>query len=237
MKHVSYLLSSVLFISFLVRYYDGEVQMSQTTEKQLIQTQSKQENQSNKPKLTEWQEKLLEDLHGNYVPLSHSVLIPREGIKKIEIFLINSAIAPQVPQGADNIRRNVLEAKQDVTHPHYGSNSNFAYYQLSENTYPKVIEFINSIHATPFDNFVNDLEDKYRNRTYRDYRLLIEIQYHNQEKVEILTTQVLSVNFLLARIVQNQQSHYLVMDNKDMDMLMKYVDPKITTWEWARPYI
>lgn len=237
MKHVSYLLSSVLFISFLVRYYDGEVQMSQTTEKQLIQTQSKQQNQSNKPKLAEWQEKLLEDLHGNYVPLSHSVLIPGEGIKKIEIFLINSAMASQVPQGADSIRRNVLEATQNVTHPGYGNKSSFAYYQLSENTYPKVIELINSIHATPFDNFVNDLEDKYRNRTYRDYRLLIEIQYHNQEKIEILTTDVLSGNFLLARIVQNQQARYLVMDNKDMDTLMKYVDPDITTWEWARPYI
>lgn len=237
MKHFPYLLSSVLFISFLIRYSDGEVQMSQTTEKQLIHTQSKQENQSNKPKLAEWQEKLLEDLHGNYVPLSHSVLIPGEGIKKIEIFLINSAMASQVPQGADNIRRNVLEATQNVTHPSYGNKSSFAYYQLSENTYPKVIELINSIHATPFDNFVNDLEDKYRNRTYRDYRLLIEIQYHNQEKIEILTTDVLSGNFLLARIVQNQQARYLVMDNKDMDTLMKYVDPDITTWEWARPYI
>jgi len=81
MKHVSYLLSSILFISFLVCYYDGEVQMSQTTEKQLIQTQSKQKNQSNKPKLAEWQEKLLEDLHENYVPLSHSILIPEKGIK------------------------------------------------------------------------------------------------------------------------------------------------------------
>jgi|GEM_PF-6090808 len=55
--------------------------MSQTTEKQLIQTQSKQKNQSNKPKLAEWQEKLLEDLHENYVPLSHSILIPEKGIK------------------------------------------------------------------------------------------------------------------------------------------------------------
>lgn len=81
------------------------------------------------------------------------------------------------------------------------------------------------------------MEDKYRNRTYRDYRLLIEIQYHNQEKIEILTTDVLSGNFLLARIVQNQQARYLVMDNKDMDTLMKYVDPDITTWEWAQPYI
>jgi len=27
------------------------------------------------------------------------------------------------------------------------------------------------------------------------------------------------------------------MDNKDMDILMKYVDPEIITWEWARPYI
>nr|WP_314270662.1 hypothetical protein [uncultured Kingella sp.] len=71
--------------------------MSQTTEKQLIQTQSKQKNQPNKPRLAEWQEKLLEDLHGNYVPLSHSFWVPEKRIKKVEIFLINSAMASQIP--------------------------------------------------------------------------------------------------------------------------------------------
>ena len=211
--------------------------MSQTTEKQLIQTQSKQENQSNKPKLAEWQEKLLEDLHGNYVPLSHSVLIPEKGIKKVEIFLINAALSSQVPLEAESIRKNVLAATQNVMYPGYGNKSSFAYYQLSEGEYSKVIGLINSIHATPFDSFIKDLEDKYENRTYRDYRLLIEIQYHNQEKIEILTTDVLSGNFLLAKIIQNHQARYLVMDNKDMDTLMKYIDPDITTWEWARPYI
>ena len=142
-----------------------------------------------------------------------------------------------MPLDAESIRKTVWEATHDSTHPNYGRKSAFAYYSLPETTYPKVIELINSIHATPFDNLVKDLEDKYQNRRYRDYRLLIEIQYHNQEKVEILTTDVLYGNFLLAKIVQNRRSQYVVMDNKDMDILMKYVDPEIITWEWARPYI
>ena len=230
--------SSIFFISFLSACSDGRIQgnQDQIAHNQSASSELKQAGESNQP-MAEWHEKLLTSLQANHVPLSRSVLIHDKGIKKIEIFLINAALSSQVPQNAEIIRKTVWEATHDSTHPNYGRKSAFAYYSLPETTYPKVIELINSIHATPFDNLVKDLEDKYQNRRYRDYRLLIEIQYHNQEKVEILTTDVLYGNFLLAKIVQNRRSHYVVMDNKDMDILMKYVDPEIITWEWARPYI
>lgn len=230
--------SSIFFISFLIGCSDGRIQenQDQIAQNQSASSELKQAGESNQP-MAEWHEKLLTSLQANHVPLSRSVLIHDKGIKKIEIFLINGALSSQVPLDAESIRKTVWEATHDSTHPNYGRKSAFAYYSLPETTYPKIIELINSIHATPFDNLVKDLEDKYQNRRYRDYRLLIEIQYHNQEKVEILTTDVLYGNFLLAKIVQNRRSHYVVMDNKDMDILMKYVDPEIITWKWARPYI
>ena len=237
---MKYILSMpyIFFIFFLIGCSDGRIQMNQDqiANEQLASSELKQSDESNRP-MAEWHEKLLTSLQANHVPLSRSVLIHDKGIKKIEIFLINGPLSSEVPMEAEGIRKTVLEATYDSTHPNYGRKSAFAYYSLSETTYPKVIELINSIHATPFDNLVKDLEDKYQNRSYRDYRLLIEIQYHNQEKVEILTTDVLYGNFLLAKIVQNRRSHYVVMDNKDMDILMKYVDPAIITWKWARPYI
>lgn len=90
------------------------------------------------------------------------------------------------------------------------------------------------MHTTSFDDLVPDLENKYGTKAYHHYSLLIEIQYQDREKVQIATTHVLADNFLLAKIVPNQQSHYVVMDNQDMDRLMKYVDAELTTWEWAR---
>lgn len=237
MKYIAYLLLFSASI-FLITQYDGELKMNQISEETAIQYQQPQMSKSNLSNLSWWQKELLADLRANGVPLSHRIPILEQGVKKIEIFLINTPMASQVPQGAEHIRKDVLEATQEHTYSNDGNKSSFAYYQLSQNTYPKFIELLNTIHTVSFNHFIQDLENKYGGGlSYRDYRLLIEIHYHNQEKVEILTTDVLAGNFLLAKVVQNQQSHYLVMNNKDMDTLMKYVDPEMITWEWARPYI
>lgn len=210
--------------------------MSQAAEKQVIQAKSKQEGRISQPDLSdlvEWEINFRTDLQENRAPLGQRVFISEKDIVRIELFLINTPRTSQVPLDAEKIRWDVLEAMKDPTHP----KSSYAHHQLPKNMYPKVIELINAIHAIPFDNDIKDLEGKYRTWVYRDYRLLIEIEYRNREMVEILTTPVFRGNFLLANIIQNQRSHYLILDTKGVDALMKYIDPEITMWEWVRPYI
>lgn len=108
------------------------------------------------------------------------------------------------------------------------------YYQLPKEKYSSVIDLIHSIHIAPFGNHITESEKRILDTN--DYRLLIEIQYHNQEKVEVLTSQVMHGHILWGAVVKNHQTHYILMDNKDMDTLINYVDPEMVPWVVLRPY-
>lgn len=186
--------------------------------------------QSIKVPRAEWEDKMIADLRKNYFPLKNSILIDDKNIEKIEIFLINSTISSQIPFDAERVREHTLSVVNDPTHPNYGTKL-AVHYQLSKENFPKIVELIHSIHATSFD------KSKYENQSLYDYRLLIEIQYTDKNIIQIITAEVSSGNILWGKVVKNQQSYYLIMDNQDMDKLMYYIDPEMTTWHFARPYI
>lgn len=82
-------------------------------------------------------------------------------LKKIEIFLLNLIIAPQVPCDGQKVREEVLSDTKNKElingmKQHEGS----FYYQLPKEKYVSVIGLINSIHIAPFGNHITESEKK-----------------------------------------------------------------------------
>ena len=144
--------------------------------------------------------------------LEESFNIKYHDVSSIKIYIINVPVAAMEKYDAHKIKEFV---KDDNFSVNKGNKESSIMYHIDDEKFETILSLIRNSKALKIQNFP----------IKEDFRLLIEIEYKNKEKLIILSTEYLKGGLLLCKVIQLNETGYFLMTIKDMDTIINSIDP------------